>query len=50
MTGGYPVLGYVRDADVDPCAQLVPGPRVRSHPTPARQHCQSPTRTPSGVR
>lgn len=31
VTGGYPVLGYVRDADVDRCAQLVPGQRVRFH-------------------
>jgi biotin-dependent carboxylase-like uncharacterized protein len=29
VTGGYPVLGYVRDAEVDRCAQLVPGQRVR---------------------
>jgi biotin-dependent carboxylase-like uncharacterized protein len=31
VTGGYPVLGYVPDADVDRCAQLVPGQRVRFH-------------------
>ena len=25
VTGGYPVIGYVDDADVDRCAQLRPG-------------------------
>lgn len=25
VTGGYPVIGYVRDADVDRCGQLRPG-------------------------
>jgi biotin-dependent carboxylase-like uncharacterized protein len=29
VTGGYPVVGYVRDAEVDRCAQLVPGQRIR---------------------
>jgi biotin-dependent carboxylase-like uncharacterized protein len=29
VTGGYPVVGYVRDEDVDRCAQLVPGQRIR---------------------
>jgi biotin-dependent carboxylase-like uncharacterized protein len=29
VTGGYPVVGYVRDDDVDRCAQLAPGQRVR---------------------
>jgi allophanate hydrolase subunit 2 len=25
VTGGYPVIGYVEDADVDRCGQLRPG-------------------------
>jgi biotin-dependent carboxylase-like uncharacterized protein len=29
VTGGYPVVGYVLDADVDRCAQLTPGQRLR---------------------
>lgn len=29
VTGGYPVVGYVEDHDVDRCAQLRPGQRVR---------------------
>ena len=29
VTGGYPVIGYVADADVDRCAQLAPGQRIR---------------------
>ncbi|MEI4270456.1 biotin-dependent carboxyltransferase family protein [Klenkia sp. LSe6-5] len=29
VTGGYPVIGYVADADVDRCAQLAPGRTVR---------------------
>ncbi|MGY1750791.1 5-oxoprolinase subunit C family protein [Modestobacter sp. SYSU DS0511] len=29
VTGGYPVIGYVADADVDRCAQLRPGQRLR---------------------
>ena len=29
VTGGYPVIGYVDDADVDRCAQLRPGQRLR---------------------
>ncbi len=29
VTGGYPVIGYVVDADVDRCAQLRPGQTVR---------------------
>lgn len=29
VTGGYPVPGYVRDADVDRCAQVRPGQRLR---------------------
>lgn len=29
VTGGYPVIGYVVDADVDRCAQLRPGQRLR---------------------
>lgn len=29
VTGGYPVIGYVRDEDVDRCAQLRPGQSLR---------------------
>jgi biotin-dependent carboxylase-like uncharacterized protein len=29
VTGGYPVIGYVIDADVDRCAQLRPGQALR---------------------
>jgi biotin-dependent carboxylase-like uncharacterized protein len=29
VTGGYPVIGYVVDADVDRCAQLQPGQTLR---------------------
>jgi biotin-dependent carboxylase-like uncharacterized protein len=29
VTGGYPVIGYVVDADVDRCAQLRPGQTLR---------------------
>lgn len=29
VTGGYPVLGYVHDADVDRCGQLRPGQTLR---------------------
>jgi biotin-dependent carboxylase-like uncharacterized protein len=29
VTGGYPVVAYVHDDDVDRCAQLVPGQQVR---------------------
>lgn len=29
VTGGYPVIGYVRDDDVDLCAQVRPGQTVR---------------------
>ena len=32
VTGGYPVIGYVDDADVDRCAQLRPGQRLRLLP------------------
>jgi allophanate hydrolase subunit 2 len=32
VTGGYPVIGYVDDADVDRCAQLRPGQRLRLRP------------------
>jgi biotin-dependent carboxylase-like uncharacterized protein len=31
-TGGYPVIAYVIDDDVDRCAQLRPGQRIRLHP------------------
>jgi biotin-dependent carboxylase-like uncharacterized protein len=36
VTGGYPVIGYVDDADVDRCAQLRPGQRLRLRPGPRR--------------
>ena len=32
VTGGYPVIAYVVDADVDRCAQLRPGQTVRFSP------------------
>jgi biotin-dependent carboxylase-like uncharacterized protein len=32
VTGGYPVIGYVVDADVDRCAQLQPGQTLRFRP------------------
>ncbi|MGY1839494.1 MULTISPECIES: 5-oxoprolinase subunit C family protein [unclassified Modestobacter] len=32
VTGGYPVIGYVTDADVDRCAQLRPGQHLRFRP------------------
>ncbi|WP_225232583.1 5-oxoprolinase subunit C family protein [Klenkia terrae] len=32
VTGGYPVIGYVADADVDRCAQLAPGQTLRLRP------------------
>ena len=32
VTGGYPVIGYVVDHDVDRCAQLRPGQTVRFVP------------------
>ncbi len=33
VTGGYPVVGYVPDAEVDRCAQLVPGQVVHFRDT-----------------
>lgn len=36
VTGGYPVIGYVADADVDRCAQLRPGQGLRFRPQPVR--------------
>ena len=36
VTGGYPVIGYVDDADVDRCAQLRPGQRLRLRAGPRR--------------
>jgi biotin-dependent carboxylase-like uncharacterized protein len=32
VTGGYPVIGYVVDADVDRCGQLQPGQTLRFRP------------------
>lgn len=40
VTGGYPVIGYVADSDVDRCAQLRPGQRLllrESHPHRSRR-------------
>ena len=34
VTGGYPVIGYVADDDVDRCGQLRPGQTVRLRPAP----------------
>jgi allophanate hydrolase subunit 2 len=34
VTGGYPVIGYVADDDVDRCAQLRPGQAIRLRPGP----------------
>jgi len=33
VTGGYPVIGYVADADVDLCAQLRPGQKLQLRET-----------------
>lgn len=35
VTGGYPVAAYVHDEDVDRCAQLRPGQRIRFRAVPA---------------
>ncbi|WP_198671763.1 5-oxoprolinase subunit C family protein, partial [Desertihabitans aurantiacus] len=35
VTGGYPVVGYVADPDVDRCAQLRPGQTLRFTDRPA---------------
>jgi biotin-dependent carboxylase-like uncharacterized protein len=35
VTGGYPVIAYVADADVDRCAQLRPGQALRFRSAPA---------------
>jgi allophanate hydrolase subunit 2 len=32
VTGGYPVIGYVADTDVDRCGQLRPGQHLRLRP------------------
>jgi biotin-dependent carboxylase-like uncharacterized protein len=37
VTGGYPVIGYVADADVDRCAQLRPGQRLLLRETDTRR-------------
>jgi allophanate hydrolase subunit 2 len=34
VTGGYPVIAYVTDADVDRCAQLRPGQQLLLRETP----------------
>ena len=36
VTGGYPVIGYVADTDVDLCAQLRPGQKLLLRETTAR--------------
>ncbi|WP_051899178.1 biotin-dependent carboxyltransferase family protein [Sciscionella sediminilitoris] len=33
VTGGYPVIGYVGEQDVDRCAQIQPGQSIRFHPS-----------------
>lgn len=38
VTGGYPVVAVVRDADLDRAGQLRPGQRVRLRPTRASVH------------
>lgn len=46
VTGGYPVLAYVDDDDVDRCGQLRPGQRVRFREAPRRDRlgrADSPT-------
>ncbi len=35
VTGGYPVVAYVSDDDVDRCAQLRPGQAVRFRSSPS---------------
>lgn len=35
VTGGYPVIGYVVDEDVDRCAQVRPGQRMRFREPPS---------------
>jgi biotin-dependent carboxylase-like uncharacterized protein len=42
VTGGYPVVGVVVDADMDTVAQLRPGQPVRMHWTRARSAASSP--------
>jgi biotin-dependent carboxylase-like uncharacterized protein len=38
VTGGYPVIGYVADDDVDRCAQLRPGQRLLLRDPRGRRH------------
>jgi biotin-dependent carboxylase-like uncharacterized protein len=45
VTGGYPVIAYVEDDDVDRCGQLRPGQRVRF----IRQHGHGAWARPSGT-
>jgi len=40
VTGGYPVIGYVADTDVDLCAQLCPGQRLLLRETHPRGRCR----------
>jgi allophanate hydrolase subunit 2 len=42
VTGGYPVIGYVSDPDVDRCAQLRPGQTLRFR-TAAAQRWTAPS-------
>jgi biotin-dependent carboxylase-like uncharacterized protein len=37
VTGGYPVVAYVHDQDVDRCGQLAPGQRLRFRPYQPRR-------------
>ncbi|WP_432524818.1 biotin-dependent carboxyltransferase family protein [Kineococcus sp. SYSU DK006] len=42
VTGGYPVVGVVRDADVDLLAQVRPGQSLRFRPAPAAREVPAP--------
>jgi biotin-dependent carboxylase-like uncharacterized protein len=42
VTGGYPVVGVVVDADLDAVAQIRPGQPVRMHWLPSRSAASSP--------
>lgn len=40
VTGGYPVIGYVAEVDVDRCAQLRPGQQLLVRETQPRSRCR----------
>lgn len=48
VTGGYPVIAYVDDADVDRCAQLRPGQRLFFRASAPASRLSSSGRDPSG--